>query len=350
MPEGRVLEDSTSDISTWATSSLSSGAYEAGEGAGTPSYRRTKSRQNPAGQEYSANCREELKSHVECVKMFLRLSSMSGSEYAPGTQDDKADRCHNSRDVYVKCMKETRNRGPKDLSDKVVWETEPPACEAELTIHGSCVGQYLKSSILKRRPYPFLDPFYTGGDDNTYADDKCFATRAQFEKCMLKKDIKVVKYLQKAGAQCKGFVTEEVRNPQTHSREGFDLVSLDGEIHVPLARIGYDGPKVGRYGVCTDDFERSALPLLDAVHAQDKDGCIIVLDEIGKMELCSERFEPRALRVLTGDRPCLVTIAKNGGGFIAAAKKLAGIQLVEVTPSNREKLASDIALNLCRDS
>ncbi|KAF4717851.1 hypothetical protein FOZ63_033419 [Perkinsus olseni] len=68
------------------------------------------------------------------------------------------------------------------------------------------------------------------------------------------------------------------------------------------------------------------------------------------MELCSERLEPRALRVLTGDRPCLATIAKNGGGFIAAAKKLAGIELVEVTPSNRDKLVSEIALNLCRDS
>ncbi|EEQ99689.1 hypothetical protein Pmar_PMAR010952 [Perkinsus marinus ATCC 50983] len=122
--------------------------------------------------------------------MFLRLSALSGTEYAPGTQDDRADRCHNSRDVYVKCMRETRNRGPRDLSDKVAWEAEPPVCEAELTVHGSCVGQYLKNSILKRRPYPFLDPSYTGGEDNTYADDKCFATRAQFEKCMLKKDIK----------------------------------------------------------------------------------------------------------------------------------------------------------------
>ncbi|KAF4671146.1 hypothetical protein FOZ61_005369 [Perkinsus olseni] len=350
MPDGRALEDSTSDISTWADSSLSSGAYEATEGAGTPHYRRTNSRRNGANGEYSANCRDELKSHVECVKMFLRLSTLSGTEYAPGTQDDKADRCHNSRDVYVKCMKEMRSRGPRDLSDKVAWEAEPPVCEAELTVHASCVGQYLKSSILKRRPYPFLDPSYTGGDDNTYADDKCFATRAQFEKCMLKKDIKVLEELQKAGIACQGFITEEVRNPETRSREGFDLISLDGRIHVPLARIGYPGPKVGRYGVCIDDFERSALPLLDAMHAENKDGSVVILDEIGKMELCSERFEPRALRVLTGDRPCLTTIAKNGGGFIAAAKKLAGIQLVEVTPSNRDKMVSEIALNLCRDS
>ncbi|KAF4716863.1 hypothetical protein FOZ62_025316 [Perkinsus olseni] len=234
-------------------------------------------------------------------RMFLRLSTLSGTEYAPGTQDDKADRCHNSRDVYVKCMKEMRSRGPRDLSDKVAWEAEPPVCEAELTVHASCVGQYLKSSILKRRPYPFLDPSYTGGDDNTYADDKCFATRAQFEKCMLKKDIKtstgvvvslprsmkylitgapgvgkttlcekVLEELQKAGVACQGFMTKEVRNPETRSREGFDLISLDGRIHVPLARIGYPGPKVGRYGVCIDDFERSALPLLDAMHAENK--------------------------------------------------------------------------------
>lgn len=65
MPDGRALEDSTSDISTWAASSLASGAYEASEGAGTPYYRRTRSR--PSG-EYSANCRDELNSHVECVK------------------------------------------------------------------------------------------------------------------------------------------------------------------------------------------------------------------------------------------------------------------------------------------
>lgn len=77
---------------------------------------------------------------------------------------------------------------------------------------------------------------------------------------------------------------------------------------------GYPGPRVGRYGVCLDDFERNALPLLDAMHAERKDGCVVILDEIGKMESCSEQFEPKALRILTGRRPCLATIAQKGGG------------------------------------
>jgi nucleoside-triphosphatase len=58
------------------------------------------------------------------------------------------------------------------------------------------------------------------------------------------------------------------------------------------------------------------------------------------MECLSERFVAAMRTLLIGPKPVVATIALRGGGFIAEAKRTQGATIWEVTPTNRDLLAS----------
>mmetsp|Transcript_9098 Transcript_9098/g.11840 ORF Transcript_9098/g.11840 Transcript_9098/m.11840 type:complete len:219 (-) Transcript_9098:206-862(-) len=117
-----------------------------------------------------------------------------------------------------------------------------------------------------------------------------------------------------------GFYTEEVRDHRTHQRVGFDVVTLDGQ-RTPLARVSHNetrggrgrtrkAAKVGKYDVDVQSFERLVLPLL-----QEAKGCpLVVIDEVGKMELFSRSFQSLVGELLDSATIVLGTIPcpKNG--------------------------------------
>jgi len=77
-----------------------------------------------------------------------------------------------------------------------------------------------------------------------------------------------------------GFYTEEIR--EKGIRKGFLMRTLWGESSI-LAHVNIKGPfRVGRYGVNVDAFERIVVSCLETALKGDK---IIIIDEIGKMEL-----------------------------------------------------------------
>ncbi len=84
----------------------------------------------------------------------------------------------------------------------------------------------------------------------------------------------------------RGFWTEEVR--EGGRRVGFKVITTEGGEGV-LAHVGIDSPyRVGRYGVSVREFERVVLPVLEpCIPLCPK---VVLIDEIGKMELFSERF------------------------------------------------------------
>ncbi len=63
-----------------------------------------------------------------------------------------------------------------------------------------------------------------------------------------------------------------------------------------------DHPGVGRYGVDLAAFERAALPSLQ------EPGDVVVIDELGKMELASTRFVNAVHDVLASARPVLASV------------------------------------------
>ncbi len=90
-----------------------------------------------------------------------------------------------------------------------------------------------------------------------------------------------------------GFYTEEIRSQGV--REGFRLVTLDGEQAI-LAHVNIHSPyRVSKYGVDVEALERVGVPALQRA-AQQCD--LVVIDEIGKMELFSPRFREAVSQVI----------------------------------------------------
>jgi nucleoside-triphosphatase len=145
-----------------------------------------------------------------------------------------------------------------------------------------------------------------------------------------------------AGIRCRGFYTEETR--QGRQRSGFRVVTLDGRTGT-LASVGSQGPKVGKYSIHVEEFEKVVLPLLDPV-AMGVD--LYVIDEIGKMELLSRQFRIRISELLARPINVLATIAKRSDGSIDEIKHRSDVEIVEVTRRNRDALPDQIACKIRR--
>ncbi|MEE9558386.1 MAG: NTPase [Candidatus Brocadiales bacterium] len=136
----------------------------------------------------------------------------------------------------------------------------------------------------------------------------------------------------------RGFYTEEIRDGR--ERKGFTVKTFGGRDCV-LAHTDIQGvPRVGRYGVDVTSFENTALPELEeAVGKQE----IIVIDEIGKMEMFSNRFKNLVLQALDGPAPVLAVISESGNGFINGIKKRKDVKLFMLSRQARDALIPDIA-------
>lgn len=144
---------------------------------------------------------------------------------------------------------------------------------------------------------------------------------------------------------CAGFMTEEVR--ERGRRIGFDVVTVDGGRAV-LARSDAPGPTVGRYGVDVSSFERLGVAALE--EAIERNGRIVVIDEIGKMELFSDRFRALLERVFgpAADRPVLATIMAGSHPIVDRIRSAPGVRLITVTSANRDDLPRLLARALAR--
>jgi len=133
-----------------------------------------------------------------------------------------------------------------------------------------------------------------------------------------------------------GFYTEEVR--ERGQRIGFSLTTLDGKRSL-LAHLKTKSPyRVGRYGVDIDTFEAIGVESIrKAISTND----IIIIDEIGRMELFSRKFREVVLQALKTGR-VVATIKKGRGDFIDKIKSRKDVRVLEVNLENRETLSSKL--------
>jgi nucleoside-triphosphatase len=90
---------------------------------------------------------------------------------------------------------------------------------------------------------------------------------------------------------------------------------------------------IRRYGVSIDNVENIAVPSI-----APREGNVIILDEIGKMECFSDVFRKAALEALTFPNIVVGTITFGGDDFILGIKEREDIEIHEVTPKNRDAL------------
>uniref|UniRef100_A0A061SBF8 Nucleoside-triphosphatase THEP1 n=1 Tax=Tetraselmis sp. GSL018 TaxID=582737 RepID=A0A061SBF8_9CHLO len=157
----------------------------------------------------------------------------------------------------------------------------------------------------------------------------------------------VVERLRDAQAPQKlyGFYTEELRGPG--GRTGFDVVTIEGE-RGPLARIGNPKkgePAVGKYAVDVASFERLALPQM-----KPTPGALVVVDEVGKMELFSKAFSSAVTELL--DSPCLVLgtipVPKYGRTIpqVETIKARPDVEVLQITKGSRDGMADKVFQDL----
>jgi nucleoside-triphosphatase len=150
--------------------------------------------------------------------------------------------------------------------------------------------------------------------------------------------------LREASVPLAGFVTEELR--EGGRRVGFAIETLDGR-HGVLAHVGLPGPpRVGKYGVDLGGFERLALPAL----ASPPEGGIVLIDELGKMELASHAFRDAVSRLFEEPVALVATVHVARHPFTDALKRRPGVELVEVTVRNRDDLPQRLAARLGFDT
>lgn len=135
--------------------------------------------------------------------------------------------------------------------------------------------------------------------------------------------------------RAKGFVTGELR--EGGRRVGFEVETLDGERAV-LAHVDLPGPpRVGKYGVDLEAFERVALTALKGI----RKGQVVVLDELGKMELASEGFCQAVERLVERDVTLVATVHAFAHPFTDRLKRR--LEIIRVTAQNRDELPELLA-------
>jgi nucleoside-triphosphatase len=127
-------------------------------------------------------------------------------------------------------------------------------------------------------------------------------------------------------------------------RIGFELFDLATGATGILADEAGSGPQLGKYRVHPEELDR-----VGAQAVENGLGCdLIVVDEVGPMELSSRRFVAAVEKALSSDKPMLVVIHEWSQHRLA--KKIRGtFKVITVTRENRDALAKEIAGELrCR--
>ena len=139
------------------------------------------------------------------------------------------------------------------------------------------------------------------------------------------------------GTRAGGFLTREVRRERR--RTGFTIESLAGERRLLAVRDSAGGPRVGPYRVIVSNLDAVGTQAVERALATKE---VVIVDEIGKMELISEAFRDIILQALDSARTVVATLGVSKDPFSEAVRCRADSTLLEVSRDNRDVMASRI--------
>jgi len=147
--------------------------------------------------------------------------------------------------------------------------------------------------------------------------------------------LKVVEGLRAEGYHVGGMISREVRSRDI--RVGFEILGLESSAHGWLANVNQKtGPRVGRYRVNLADLENlGAESVLKAAESCD----VVVIDEVGPMELFSRKFEEAAEKAVESSKLVVGIVHwKARSRLIDEMKAREDAQIFIVTIENRDSL------------
>jgi nucleoside-triphosphatase len=134
-----------------------------------------------------------------------------------------------------------------------------------------------------------------------------------------------------------GFYTEEIRTAGV--RQGFRIITLDGHDAVLSHVDNTSRYRVSRYGVDVANLDNTAVAAIERAIA---DSDVIVIDEIGKMELFSTRFREAVLKAINSRKKVLGTIMLNPHPFADEIKRRPEVKVIELTRANNERVLKEV--------
>lgn len=130
-----------------------------------------------------------------------------------------------------------------------------------------------------------------------------------------------------------GFYTEDLRDRGV--REAFRVVTLDGATALLAATELPGEVRVSKYGVDLRELERVAIPALRAAMER---GHVLVIDEIGRMQLFSRAFRHTVLEALQAGHPIIGTIMAGRNPYAERIRQHPNVQLLRLTAANRQDI------------
>ncbi len=146
--------------------------------------------------------------------------------------------------------------------------------------------------------------------------------------------LKIAKKLLDEGVRVEGMYTEEIR--EGGRRIGFAVKRIGGGEGILAHTRFTDGPRLGKYVVNIRDLEEVGVSaILDGL----RKGEVVIVDEVGPMELYSRRFREAVEELLASDKHSILTVHyRSRDPLISKVKRLAGENLLILNSGNRDKI------------
>jgi nucleoside-triphosphatase len=150
---------------------------------------------------------------------------------------------------------------------------------------------------------------------------------------------KVILRLKSAGIIVGGCTTVEKRVRGT--RVGFQIKDLASGTVGELSSVsGKLGPRVGKYRVDLVDLSRVGAAGLAHAAAHSE---VIIIDELGPMELVSPEFRRRAKECIDSGKPLIAVVHERLDDDLIVEVKEKARQDLTLTLENRDELVSELA-------
>ncbi len=134
-----------------------------------------------------------------------------------------------------------------------------------------------------------------------------------------------------------GMITKTIK--ENGERVGFKVVDWRKQEEKIFAHINLDSiHRSGRYNIDLKALEEVGVKAIEEAVDDELVG-IIIIDEVGKMELISKKFRKAVKDALDSDKPVLLTLHKKSrDSLLQDIRNMDNVRILEITPINRNLL------------
>ena len=147
--------------------------------------------------------------------------------------------------------------------------------------------------------------------------------------------VKVIEMLEASELAVGGMITEPIS--EDDRRVGFYVMDWATKEKQIFAHRDLESKiMVGKYGVDLSALETIGV---EALRNASRDADVIVIDEVGKMEIECESFVDAVKEALEVDKPLILTLHKKSRNpLLQDIRRRDDVRILEVTPVNRDLL------------